>query len=158
MWSCIPQYRSLKEALGLPNVCQEDVTLAEVNEAILCNHLQNLKEGMEKMEKLTRLKETDMRRCQDYMSSYSLEYSRIAFRVQTRMIVCRANMKNKYDGDLTCRACTHGGDGPVESQEHMKVCPAYESFQRHQDIDGSKKEEIEFFGKVIKARVRKKIK
>ena len=64
-------------------------------------------------------------------TSWSLLECRMAYRLETRMFVCRANMPTMYQRDLTCRACTpraaDGAPGPEEDQEHLEVCPGYGS-------------------------------
>ena len=61
--------------------------------------------------------------------SWSVEEARMAFRLQTRMLDCRANMPTKYRRDLVCRACrpdpSTGLEGQEENQEHLEVCPGY---------------------------------
>ena len=63
--------------------------------------------------------------------SWSLIECLQAFRLETGMFVCQANMPALYKRDLTCQACTpeaeNGGLGPVEDQDHLKVCPGYSS-------------------------------
>ena len=55
----------------------------------------------------------------------------MAYRLETKMFVSRANMPGMYKRDLTCRACTTAADcdgtGPVEDQEHLECCPGYAS-------------------------------
>ena len=53
----------------------------------------------------------------------------MAYRLQTRMFDCRANMPSRYKRDLVCRACwpdpASGQEGQEESQEHLEVCRGY---------------------------------
>ena len=55
----------------------------------------------------------------------------MAFRLETKMFICRANMPNMYKRDLTCRSCTPNADkgalGPVEDQDHIECCPGLAS-------------------------------
>ena len=64
-------------------------------------------------------------------TSWSVLECRMAYRLETRMFICRANMPTMFKRDLTCRACTpeadQGGAGPIEDQEHLEVCPGYAS-------------------------------
>ena len=69
-----------------------------------------------------------MRKAQDYVA-WNVEDCRMAFRLQTRMLDCRANMPTRYQRDLICRACrpdpTTGLEGQDETQEHLEVCKGY---------------------------------
>ena len=90
--------------------------------------LKELKAEMTGKMKLIELSRCDLREPQSYMD-WSVEESRMAFRLQTRMLDCRANMPTKYKRDLICRACrpdpTTGMDGEEETQEHLEVCTGY---------------------------------
>ena len=62
-------------------------------------------------------------------TGWGLLECRMAFRLETRMFVCRANMPTLYKRDLTCRAWNPGAEqgdaGPIEDQDHLEVCPGY---------------------------------
>ena len=70
----------------------------------------------------------DLRQPQSYLD-WSVEECRMAFRLQTRMLDCRANMPTKYKRDMICRACrpdpATGMEGEEETQEHLEVCQGY---------------------------------
>ena len=70
----------------------------------------------------------DMRKAQEY-TNWSVEECIMAYRLQTKMFNCRANMPCMYKRDLACRACTPdpatGLEGQDETQEHLEVCKGY---------------------------------
>ena len=75
----------------------------------------------------------DMRKAQEY-TKWSVEECRMAYRLQTKMFNCRANMPCMYKRDLACRACTPdpatGLEGQDETQEHLEVCKGYSKLWR----------------------------
>ena len=54
----------------------------------------------------------------------------MAFRLQTKMLDCRANMPSRYNRDMACRACpsnpaTGLAGQEEETQDHLEVCRGY---------------------------------
>ena len=80
--------------------------------------------------KLQQMANSDVSTRREY-TGWSLLECRMAYRLETEMFVCRANMATMYGRDLTCRACTPGAKdgavGPDEDQDHLEVCPGYGS-------------------------------
>ena len=78
---------------------------------------------MDPKKKLKDMARTDVSKMKDYMAM-TVEEARCAFRLETRMFQCRANMPTLYRRDLLCRAClpdsegVSGGGGVEETQEH----------------------------------------
>ena len=58
--------------------------------------MKEVKEEMEPLKKMDKLKMKDTRSMQPYMKQKSLENRRIEFQWQTNMIETRVNMKGKY--------------------------------------------------------------
>ena len=100
----------------------------EVKEAIKLSSLRDVKAEMAGKTKLQELALCDLREPQSYVD-WSVEESRMAFRLQNRMLDCRANMPARYRRDKICRACqpspATGMEGQEETQEHLEVCPGY---------------------------------
>jgi hypothetical protein len=116
------------QEIGLPDASRLEVDTSEVKEAIQFQNVKNLQTEMEGKLKLEELARSDMRKAQDYVA-WNVEECRMAFRLQTRMLDCRANMPTRYQRDLICRACrpdpTTGLEGQDETQEHLEVCKGY---------------------------------
>ena len=76
----------------------------------------------------------DLTSPQDYLKSSCLAEARMAARVQLNMVRCPGNMAGLYRGRMSCEACApwreEGEVGPVQTQEHMTVCPAYRFLQQ----------------------------
>ena len=115
------EVRNICVELGLPDATRLDLDKKEFKEAIQLHSLKELKEEMTGKIKLRELSKCDLRQHQHYMD-WSVEESRMAFRLQTRMLDCRANMPSKYKRDMICRACrpdpATGLDGQEETQDH----------------------------------------
>ena len=62
---------------GLPNACHKYINRKEVVEAIELHHMKEIKEQMEPLRKMDKLKMRDTREMQPYMKQKSLENSRI---------------------------------------------------------------------------------
>ena len=115
--------------LGLPDATTEEVEKEEVREAIQLSNLAKLKAEMKGKVKLEQLARTDMRQVQEYVN-WSVEECRMGFRLQTKMLDCRANMPSRYNRDLACRACpsnpaTGLAGQEEETQDHLEVCRGY---------------------------------
>ena len=83
---------------------------------------------MVRMTKLQELSQSDTRVPQEYVSLTVEEY-RMAYRLQTKMFDCRANMPSRYKRDLMCRARqtdpASWQEGQEEKQEHLEICRGY---------------------------------
>ena len=89
-----------------------------------------LKEDLAGKEKLKEMAQCDLRTPQNYVS-WRVEESRMAFRLQTRLLDCRANMPTKYRRDLVCSAgptdqiLPQGWRARRKMMSIYKVCPGY---------------------------------
>ena len=115
--------------IGLPDASRQEVTKEEIKKAIQYHHVTALKLELTG-EKLKCMARSDVRTRRSY-TGWGLLECRMAYRLETEMFICRANMPSMFGRDLTCRACTpdaeQGAAGPVEDQDHLEVCPGYAS-------------------------------
>ena len=115
--------------LKIPDATKEDVDKETIKKAVKYHHLTQLKKDLTG-DKLQEMANSDVSDRRAY-TSWSVLECRMAYRLETRMFICRANMPTMFKRDLTCRACTpeadQGGAGPIEDQEHLEVCPGYAS-------------------------------
>ena len=115
--------------IHLPDGAREDICDEDIKKAIKYDHLKALKLQL-RGRKLQQMANSDVSTRREY-TAWSLLECRMAYRLETEMFVCRANMATMYGGDLTCRACTPGAEdgavGPEEDQDHLEVCPGYGS-------------------------------
>ena len=122
------EVREISAEIGIPDASRMEVQKEQVKEAIQINHLMKLKEEMSEKEKLADMVKLDLRKPQEY-TSWNVEECRMAYRLQTKMFNCRANMPCRYKRDLAYRACgpdpATGMDGPEETQDHLEVCKGY---------------------------------
>jgi hypothetical protein len=97
--------------------------------AIKGDHLKALKLEL-KGDKLKDMANSDVSSRREY-TSWNVEECRMAFRLETKMFVCRANMPTLYKRDLTCRSCmtetSQESAGQMEDQDHLECCPGYSS-------------------------------
>ena len=115
--------------LMIPNTAIMDRDKETVQKVVMYNHLKSLMKELTG-DKLKEMSNSDVSQKREY-TSWSVQECQMAYRLETRMFVCRANMPSMYKRDLTCRACTTAADrdgpvaGPEEDQEHLKCCPGY---------------------------------
>ena len=138
--------------LGLPNVCLEEVDTRQIKEAILYNHLKELKKEIKRFEKLDDISNDDFRQTQSYMKHHSLEFCRMAFRLRTKQFRCRANMPKLFGDVLWCHSCSSsenegpgGTPTPPESQHHLQQCLAYSQLREGKDVELSFEDRVNYF-------------
>ena len=117
------------KTVNLPDASREDVSKDDIQKAVKYDHLKSLKLQL-KGRKMQQMANSDVSSRREY-TSWSLLECRMAYRLETKMFICRANMPSLYRRDLACRACSpgaeHGAGGPDEDQDHLEVCPGYAS-------------------------------
>ena len=92
--------------VGLPDICQTDITKDDIKEKIYWHHMKCLKEELQKLEvKGAELLKADLRSPQEYFKTSSLPTARMAFRVQNRMLDIPADMPGRYIGRMQCSGC-----------------------------------------------------
>ena len=115
--------------LHLPDASRLDVQKDDIKKAVRYDHMKSLKLELTG-DKLQEMARSDISARREY-TSWSLQECRMAFRLETKMFICRANMPNMYKRDLTCRSCTPNADkgalGPVEDQDYIEFCPGLAS-------------------------------
>ena len=139
--------------VGLPDLCQEEVDKKEIQDAIFFHHLKDLNEEMKKFSKLEDISNGDFRNIQSYMKHHSMEFSRMAFRLRTKMFRCRANMPKLFGDVLWCHSCSSGpddgpsggGPAPPESQRHLEQCVAYSHLRVGKDVELNFEDKVEYF-------------
>jgi hypothetical protein len=99
--------------IHLPDACTHDVEKEEIRKAIKYDHLKSLKLDL-KGEKLMTMANSDVSSRREY-TTWRLEECRMAYRLETKMFLCRANMPTLFKRDLTFRACTQWG-GPGDGR------------------------------------------
>ena len=107
---------------GLPNVCNQYLSREEIEDAIIHNHLIEIRKEMEPFSKMNEIRKKDTRVMQEYMKQKSLENSRLEFLWKTNMIETRMNMKGKYQKDkYECPHCPEGRQpgGSLETSAHL---------------------------------------
>ena len=101
--------------LKIPDATKEDVDKETIKKAVKYHHLTQLKKDLTG-DKLQEMANSDVSERRAY-TSWSVLECRMAYRLETKMFICRANMPTMFKRDLTCRACTpeadQGGAGPI---------------------------------------------
>ena len=125
----VMEVSQISKDINIPDATQEVISKDIISKAVRYDHVKSLKLEL-RGKKLQEMANSDVSGRRQY-TSWSLLECRMAFRLETKMLVCRANMPVMYKRDLTCRACTpeaeNGAAGPQEDQEHLEVCPGYAS-------------------------------
>ena len=116
--------------IQLPDASIKDIDKDDIKKAIKYDHMKSVKLDL-KGNKLKLMANSDISTRRESTGLGPLEY-RMAYRLETKMFICRANMPTMFKRDLTCRGCTRtwgrsGAGGPVEDQDHLEVCPGYAS-------------------------------
>ena len=123
------EVKQICQDIQLPDATKSNISKEDIKKAIKYDHLKALKLQLTGR-KLKLMANSDIRERREY-TSWSLLECRMAYRLETQMFLCRANMPSMYGRDLTCRACTPGAAdgavGPEEDQDHLEVCPGYAS-------------------------------
>ena len=142
------EVREICEQVGLPDACQQYVSKEEVEEAMRMSNARELKKQMEGLSKLENMMEADLRYCQDYIKSMSVEDARLEFRWRTGMLDNRANMGRRYSGK-TCPHCEDGReDGAIESSRHWLLCEAYTELRSGLDPEDNVDHRVVFLRRV----------
>ena len=83
---------------------------------------------------------------QEYMLVNNIEQSRMLFRIRTKMLEFKVNMKGRYANNLSCEACS---SSELESQTHILSCPAYAELRYGLDLTKDK-DRVIYFSQVMK--------
>ena len=138
--------------IGIRDVNTEMVRKEELEEAVAYADYKEMKEEMNKYDKLKQVKDADMRKEQDYMHEKAVDKARKAFRLRTKMTKCvKMNYKNLYKGNLMCDKCESDEE---DTQEHLMVCTGWEEERGSLDML-SIMDQVEFITRVEKVKVMK---
>jgi hypothetical protein len=88
----------------------------------------------------------------EYMLVNNIEQSRMLFRIRTKMLELKVNIKGRYENNLSCKACS---SSELESQSHVLDCPAYEELRNGLDLTKDK-DMVTYFSQVMQLRMKKK--
>ena len=141
------EVKEICRVIGVEDVNKKDVGKEEQDEAIVYANQKELKEELEKYEKLKDVKNEDFRCEQDYMKEKGVDRARMAFRIRTRMVnKIKMNFKNSFKENLKCENCNLSEN---ETQEHVLVCPGWVeelgALDTHRMAD-----KVDFFIRVMK--------
>ena len=137
----------ISKKLGIEDVNTEEMGKDELEERVAMANYKEMKDEMEKYEKLKTVKDEDFTEPQEYMHMRAIDKGRMAFRIRTRMVnKVRMNFKNMFKESLKCDKCDMGED---ETQEHLMLCPGWT--EERGSLDMFKVEDqVEFFHKMLK--------
>ena len=110
--------------------------------------MKNEKQLKDKMKDMTKLKHLieEPFECKEYLKILNLEQIRTKFKIRTKMIKTKLNMKN-IDKNWMCDSC----ETAIDSQSHVIWCPAYSQLREGKNLD-SDKDLIDYFNKVLAIR------
>ena len=107
---------------------------------------------MKRFEKLDSVSDGDFRSIQPYMKNFSLESTRMGFRLRTKQFRCRVNMPKLFGNVLRCHSCSSGpedgpggGPAPLESQSHLEQCMAYSHLRAGKDVELNFEDKCKYF-------------
>ena len=141
------EVKEICKVIGVEDVNVNHVKKEELDEAILYANQKDLKEDIERYEKLKDVKGEDYRKEQEYMMWKGVDKSRMAFRLRTRMLnKVKMNYKNMHRGNLKCEECELDEE---ETQEHMVVCPGWAMELGTLDVTRMD-DMVEFFTRVMR--------
>ena len=108
--------------------------------------MKNEKEIISKMKTLRKLEHLTEEpfECKDYIKELNLEQIRMKFRLRTKMVKTKMNMKN-LDANWLCNSC----ETAIDNQSHLIWCPAYTKLREGKNLE-SDKDLIDYFTKVLK--------
>ena len=137
--------------LGLPDANIVRVTKAQVDKAIKEYNKQEIREVMaKKYKKLDDLVEGEDGLLKEYMRIKNIAESRIMFRIRTKMLNLKDNMRGQFKTNLDCRACN---TREIESQTHVLSCTGYADIRVGLDMSNDK-DLIAYFAQVMKIRMK----
>ena len=126
------EVKQICKAIGIDNINEKEVEIKEIKEAIFYHNYKEMKEKMMDLKKLENVRNGNFTKEQEYMSDKSIETARLTYRVRTKLVPkIRGNFPNLYKRDLQCRDCSTGQD---MTQEHVEVCPAWDSLREGLDL------------------------
>ena len=146
---------SICKETGLPDINNVAVTKAEVKKAIGDHHQADVLKELRESKKLMDIKNEDFSTVKDYFKDKSVENTRMAFKVRSKMVAdIPGNFKNKYkrkgEDGIRCSYCTEGKEF---SQSHCLECPAWADIREGLDLTDIM-DLVVFFRKMLDERAR----
>ena len=146
---------SICKQIGIPDINDVVVTKAAVKKAIWDNHQADVLKELSESKKLMDIKDEDFSTVQEYFKDKSVENTRMAFKVRSKMVAdIPCNFKNKYkrkgEDGIMCPYCK---DGREFSQSHCLECPAWADIREGLDL-ANIMDLVVFFRKMLDERAR----
>ena len=133
---------------------KHDVSKDKIKEAIYYSHYKSMKEEIQKSSKLEHIQHEDIRKIQPYFFDKSVENTRLAFRIRTKLVQkIPGNFKNLYKNNKDGLKCSHCLE-PVMTQSHCVSCPGLEDLREGLDLD-SMKDIVTYFRRILIERSKK---
>ena len=105
---------------------------------------------MKTLRKLEHLTEEPFE-CKEYIKQLTMEQIRMKFRIRTKMVKTKMNMKN-LDANWLCDSC----ETAIDNQSHLIWCLAYAKLREGKNLE-SDDDLIDYFTKVLKIRAELKL-
>ena len=137
--------------IGIPNINKFNIPRSQIKEAIFFSHYKDMREEIGRSSKLEDIKNEDFRNIQPYFKDKSIENTRLAFRIRTKLVKnIPGNFKNMYKNNKEGLKCTQCSED-ILTQSHCIICPGMGELR-----DGLNLEDISdmvtFFRRVMKKR------
>ena len=140
--------------IGLPDLNENNLNKSTIKKAIADHHYRDVKQELEKSNKLGHIKDEEFHEVQEYFHEKSVEKGRMAFKVRSHMVQdIPGNFKEKFrkKGDgLNCKYCD---ESDVMTQSHCLVCPAWAELRVGLSMDNIG-DLVIFFQKLLAERTR----
>ena len=114
-----------------------------------------MKEEISSSSKLEDIKNEDFQKIQSYFLDKSIENTRIAFRIRTKLIKnIPGNFKSMFQNNLDGLKCSHC-DETIMTQSHCVICPGLAALRVGLEMDDIG-DMVTFFRKLMTERSKKK--
>ena len=131
-----------------------NISKSEIKEAIFYSHYKAMKDEIGCSSKLDDLKNEDFRNIQPYFMNKSLENTRLAFRIRTKLVKnVPGNFKNMYKNNKEGLKCSHCSED-ILTQSHCVICPGMGELRDGLDMENIN-ELVTFFRRLMKKRSNK---
>ena len=141
--------------IGIADVNDVFVTKEEIKDAIWNHHQNYNKQELSTSKKLVEIKHEDFSKVQDYFNYKSVETTRMAFKVRSKMVAnipgnYRSKFKQKGEDGLLCQYCTERQE---MDQAHCLRCSAWAELRTGLDMSNII-DLVTFFKKLLSERAR----
>jgi hypothetical protein len=149
--------------IGLRDVNYYKVEKEKVQEMIFFHHYKDLKEELDKSQKMEGIKHEDYRVAQSYIGDKSIERCRTKFRIRINLMkTFKDNFRTKYrqkergqedsDPGLQCSDCP--AQQTRDTQAHCLTCPAWQHVRVGLDLEDIE-DIVTYFQRVLEGRSKK---